>query len=142
MYQNIKANKLSSIWIQVMGIICMLLGIMFFVTSILNVRLPIFTSFFPGIENMSQQVHHFIIYFDGEYGAVTIGFGVFLFFLGRFGVPLKDLWVKQGLAFGIILWIVAVAITNITSGVYIIAIGNILFGLLMLIPVFLIKTNK
>lgn len=91
------------------GVIAVLFG-MFYGLFGLN-SLPVYQKFVPSDVYANWA--------NGLYGSMFIGFGVLVFFVGRYAFKKNDRELMKALVYGINSWLVIEAIFSIVYGVYI-----------------------
>lgn len=102
-------DKRTSIrWFSVAGVIAVLFGIFYAFFGLDG--LPAYQKLVP------DDVY--TAWSDGLYGSVFIGFGVLLFFVGRYAFQKNDKFLMKALLYGINSWLVVEALFSLYYGIY------------------------
>lgn len=102
-------KNLASKWISAVGVIAVAFGIFYGLFGLDG--LPVYQKFVP------RDVY--TDWANGLYGSVFIGFGVLVFFVGRYAFKTNDKTLMKALLYGINSWLVVEALFSIVYGVYI-----------------------
>jgi len=123
-------QSLAIKWISAVGVIAVLFGMFYGLFGLEG--LPVYQKFVP------DNVFH--DWANGLYGSVFIGFGVLVFFVGRYAFQKKDKTLMKALLYGINAWLIVEALFSLIYGVYINVLIDIVLMTLLSYP--LIKGIK
>lgn len=101
-------HKTAVKWYTAAGIIAVLFGIFYALFGLQG--LPAYRILVPS--------YNFTAWSNGLYGAVFIGFGVLLFFVGRQAFRKNDKSLMRALLYGINSWLIVEALFSLYYGVY------------------------
>ena len=95
-------------WMSAVGLIAILFGIFYGLFGLDG--LPVYQKL------VSKDVY--TAWADGLYGSIFIGFGVLVFFVGRYAFHRNDKTLMKALLYGINSWLIIEALFSLVYGVY------------------------